>query len=246
MDGMASQRCRLINIVGFAGIGKTSLVRGGIGKTDLSLQFARKVRGEFEYIIWRGLLNAPPLKILLTELIEFVSDNRETELATTTDGLITQLLHYLKQRRCLVILNNVESILQTGEPARCGGSLHCSDWRGRDRAETYRSGYEEYGDFWQRIGSSEHQSCVLLTSRVKPRDIEDLEEVSLVRSLSICCFSFSLIKYLLSRLLFVIISVRYIDKVDLKVRHITLYLLISISQKIRSRSDISGSFILLI
>ena len=50
---------------------------------------------------------------------------------------------------------------------------------------TYRSGYEEYGDFWQRIGSSEHQSCVLLTSRVKPRDIEDLEEVSLVRSLEL-------------------------------------------------------------
>ena len=160
-------RCRLINIVGFAGIGKTSLVRGGIGKTDLSLQFARSVRGEFEYIIWRGLLNAPPLKILLTELIEFVSDNRD-ELATTTDGLVTQLLHYLKQRRCLLILDNVESILQAG-----------------DRAETYRSGYEEYGDLWQRIGESEHQSCVLLTSRVKPRDIEDLEEVSLVRSLEL-------------------------------------------------------------
>ena len=166
-NGMASQRCRLINIVGFAGIGKTSLVRGGIGKTDLSLQFARRVRGEFEYIIWRGLLNAPPLKILLTELIEFVSDNRD-ELATTTDGLVTQLLHYLKQRRCLLILDNVESILQS-----------------KDRAGTYRSGYEEYGYFWQRIGSSEHQSCVLLTSRVKPRDIEDLEEVSLVRSLEL-------------------------------------------------------------
>ena len=109
-------RCRLINIVGFAGIGKTSLVRGGIGKTDLSLQFARRVRGEFEYIIWRGLLNAPPLKILLTELIEFVSDNRD-ELATTTDGLMTQLLHYLKQRRCLLILDNVESILQIGDRA---------------------------------------------------------------------------------------------------------------------------------
>ena len=160
-------RCRLINIVGFAGIGKTSLVRGGIGKTDLSLQFARQVRGEFEYIIWRGLFNAPPLETLLAELIEFVSDNRD-ELATTTDGLITQLLHYLKQRRCLLILDNIESILQS-----------------KDRPQTYRSGYEEYGDFWQRIGTTEHQSCVLLTSRVKPRDLEDLEEVSLVRSLEL-------------------------------------------------------------
>jgi WD40 repeat protein len=161
-------RCRLINIVGFAGIGKTSLVRGGIGKTDLSLQLARKVRENFEYLIWRRLLNAPPLEILLTELIEFVCDNRETELATTTDGLIAQLLQHLKQRRCLLILDNIESILKS-----------------KDGAGSYRSGYEGYGNFFQRIGTSEHQSCLLLTSRVKPRDIEQMEEVHLVRSLEL-------------------------------------------------------------
>jgi len=161
-------RCRLINIVGFAGIGKTSLVRGGIGKTDLSLQLARKVRENFEYLIWRRLLNAPPLEILLTELIEFVCDNRETELATTTDGLITQLLHHLKQRRCLLILDNVESILES-----------------RDGAGSYRAGYEGYGNFFQRIGTSEHQSCLLLTSRVKPKDIDQMQGVHPVQTLEL-------------------------------------------------------------
>jgi WD40 repeat protein len=165
---IVQDRCRLINIVGFAGIGKTSLVRGGIGKTDLSLQLARKVRENFERLIWRRLLNAPPLEILLTELIEFVCDNRETELATTTDGLITQLLHHLKQRRCLLILDNVESILES-----------------KDGAGSYRSGYEGYGNFFQRIGTSEHQSCLLLTSRVKPRDIEQMEEVHSVQTLEL-------------------------------------------------------------
>ena len=159
---------RLINIVGFAGIGKTNLVSGGIGKTDLSLQLARKVREDFEYLIWRRLLNAPSLATLLIELIEFVSDSRETELATTTDGLITQLLHYLKQRRCLLILDNVESILQI-----------------QDRTRNYRSGYEEYGNFFRRIGTSEHQSCVLLTTRVKPKDIEEIENIPSVRSLEL-------------------------------------------------------------
>ena len=158
--------CRLISIVGFAGIGKTRLVRGGIGKTDLSLQLARRVRGEFECLIWRRLLNAPPPETLLTELIEFVSDDRETQFATTPDGLVTQLLHHLKQRRCLLILDNVESILQSGK-----------------RAGSYLSGYEGYGDFLRRMGESEHQSCLLLTSRVKPQDVEDLEGVRLVRSL---------------------------------------------------------------
>lgn len=159
---------RLINIVGFAGIGKTNLVSGGIGKTDLSLQLARKVRGDFEYLIWRRLLNAPSLEILLTELIEFVSDNRETQLATTTDGLITQLLHHLKQRRCLLILDNVESILQS-----------------EDQTKNYRSGYEEYGNFFHRIGTSQHQSCLLLTSRVKPTDIELMEGFNSVQILEL-------------------------------------------------------------
>ena len=118
-------RHRLISIVGFAGIGKTSLVRRGIGKTDLSLHLVRQIRGEFDYLIWRRLLNAPSPKVLIGELIEFVSDNRETELATTIDGLVTQLLQYLKQHRCLIILDNVESVLQS-----------------RDLGGSYRSGYE--------------------------------------------------------------------------------------------------------
>ena len=160
-------RHRLISIVGFAGIGKTSLVRGGIGKTDLSLQLVRQIRGEFDCLIWRRLLNAPDPEVLFGEIIEFVSENSE-ELATTIDGLVSQLLKHLKQRRCLIILDNVESVLQSG-----------------DVGENYRLGYEGYRDFFTRVGKSEHSSCVLLTSRVKPRNIEDLEGVHKVRSLEL-------------------------------------------------------------
>ena len=165
---LLDDRCRLITIVGLAGVGKTRLVRGGIGKTDLSLQLARRVQGEFEYLIWRRLLNASPPEVILAELIEFVSDRQETHLSNTPEGLATQLLPYLRQRRCLVIFDNVESILQGGE-----------------RAGDYRAGYEGYGEFFRRIGESEHQSCVVLTSREKPQDIEMMEGVWLVRSLEL-------------------------------------------------------------
>ena len=160
-------RHRLIAIVGFAGIGKTSLVRGGIGKTDLSLQLVRQIREEFDRLIWRRLLNAPDPKVLIGELIEFVSENK-VELAATIDGLIAQLLKHLKQHRCLIILDNVESVLQN---SYTGGR--------------YRPGYEGYGEFLDRLGKSEHSSCVLLTSRVKPKIIQEMEGVHKVRSLEL-------------------------------------------------------------
>lgn len=167
--------CRLISIVGLAGIGKTRLVRGGIGKTDLTVQLARRVRGEFEYLIWRRLLNAPPLETLLTKLIEFVSGQQESDLSATSENLIRQLLHYLKQRRCLLILDNVESILQPANeppPPPTGPGI-------------YRAGYEGYGELFRRIGETEHQSCLCLNSRVKPQDIEAMEGVWPVRSLTL-------------------------------------------------------------
>ncbi|MGD2181444.1 NB-ARC domain-containing protein [Lusitaniella coriacea] len=167
-EWILEDRCRLIAIVGIAGIGKTRLVRGGIGKTDLSLQLTRRVRGEFECLIWRRLLNAPPPEAILSKSIEFISEGKETHLADTTDGLVTQLLRYLKQRRCLLILDNAESILQGG-----------------DRAGLYRPGYEGYGELFRRMGETEHQSCLLLTSREKPRDIEEMEGLFPARSLEL-------------------------------------------------------------
>ena len=159
---------RLISIVGFAGIGKTSLVRGGIGKTDLSLEIVRQIRQEFDCLIWRRLLNAPSPQVLIGDLIEFISEDRQTNLPTTIDGLVTELLKHLNQHRCLIILDNVESILQSSEK---GGS--------------YRPGYEGYGILFERLGKNEHSSCVLLTSRVKPKVIQEMEGIYKVRSLEL-------------------------------------------------------------
>src|SRR5262249_60804158 len=70
-------------------------------------------------------------------------------------GLLIQLL---RQRRCLLILDNLESILELG--ALSG---------------TYRSGFAEYGALLYALSEREHQSCVLLSSREKPAEPGPLE-----------------------------------------------------------------------
>jgi WD40 repeat protein/DNA-binding SARP family transcriptional activator len=167
-------RCRLITILGMGGIGKTSLVvklaqelveRAEVtvlhADSNVSTHNPKLNTQNFEYVIWRSLRNAPPLKTLLAELVPILSHQQDIE------ANLPHLLQWLRQARCLIILDNVESILQEGERAGC-----------------YRTGYEEYGELFRTIGEAAHESCLILTSREKPSEIGMLEGAELkVRSL---------------------------------------------------------------
>ncbi len=154
-----NEHCQLVALLGI----------GGIGKTALSVKFAQKIQDNFEYVIWRSLREAPPVKIILGNLIQFLSDEQETEsnLPESFSDRVSRLLYYLQNYRCLVIFDNAESILRSGS-----------------RAGLYREGYEEYGELLRRVGEATHQSCLVLTSREKPREIAFLEGQALpIRSL---------------------------------------------------------------
>ena len=152
-------KCRLIDLVGM----------GGIGKTALSVKLAQQlvtIKPPFEFIIWRTLRNAPPLELLLTDLIQVLSVRQENLLSVPIPTLLNRLLHYLRQHRCLVILDNGETLLQSGEFT----GIYCQD-------------YEDYGELFRQVGEIPHQSCVVLTSREKPETIANLEGITLpVRS----------------------------------------------------------------
>jgi hypothetical protein len=139
---------------------------GGIGKTAIATKLSQLVQTEFNFIFWRSLRNAPPFNVILSELIQFLSQQQETQLPGSIEGIVSSLLVYLKQNRCLIVLDNVESIFQRGTPA---GS--------------YRPSYEGYGTLFQSIGEAEHQSCLLLTSREKPREVARLDGALRDRSL---------------------------------------------------------------
>ena len=138
---------------------------GGVGKTALAAKIAQQIQGDFAAVIWRSLRNAPPLETLLEELVPFLSEQQDLQAE------IGRLLYWLRADRCLLILDNVETILQS-----------------RDYAGQYRPGYENYGELVRLVGETVHQSCLLLTSREKPAEIAMLEgggRSSPVRSLQL-------------------------------------------------------------
>lgn len=142
-------RCRIVTIAGI----------GGIGKTNLTIKAAQRIRGEFEYVIWRSLLNALPITEILADVIRFLSDQQGTKLPETIDEQISLLLQYLQNRRCLLILDNMDAILTSSEQS----------------GQYYKEGYEGYGELLKRVGMTPHHSCLLLNSREKPPDVASQE-----------------------------------------------------------------------
>lgn len=64
----------------------TVLGLGGVGKTSLVAQAARAVAGHFDRVLWRSLLNAPPLESLLTGLLQSLAQEPLVELPPTPDA----------------------------------------------------------------------------------------------------------------------------------------------------------------
>lgn len=146
---MVQDRCRLVAIVGI----------GGIGKTAIAARFARQFVDQFDVVIWRSLQQAPPILNLLTEIINTIgvkyNTKRVASFSLQPDELIRQLLKQFRAVRCLIIFDQVEAVLSSGE-----------------LAGSYQS--EDYRRLFDYLGQAQHQSSVLLTSREIPANVRTL------------------------------------------------------------------------
>ncbi len=154
------ERCRLILLIGM----------GGMGKTTLAGEIAAQLSGKFDRIIWRSLANAPQIRVLCLDLLQSLSPQGIVDLPDTLGGQIELLIASLRQNRCLLIFDNIESIL--------AGQVQCGQ---------YLADYDGYDRLFRAIGGLPHQSCAILTSREKPHTVARLEIVNpqLVKSLNI-------------------------------------------------------------
>ena len=147
-DWVLKDRCRLIAVLGI----------GGMGKSTLAIRLMHEVAEQFEIAVFRSLRDAPLCEDLVADLLQVISPNSVIELPPSLERRITLLLEQLRIRRCLIVLDNLETLL-----------------REDSQGDGYRTGYEGYGRLLQRLGDSVHESCCILTSREKPLEMGPME-----------------------------------------------------------------------
>jgi hypothetical protein len=137
------EQMRLITIYGLSEIGKSAI----------AVQLIKEIQQEFDIIIWRSLSQKLLLSELKTNLIQCLSQTEDSPLPTVLD--------YFRSYRCLLILDDLQSIFSSGQ-----------------LAGQYLPDYEDYALFFKQIATSCHPSCLILLSWEKPREIDTLEGIN--------------------------------------------------------------------
>ncbi|NMF86348.1 ATP-binding protein [Nodosilinea sp. P-1105] len=152
------QRCRLIILSGM----------GGIGKTWLSAKLTEQLQSAFKFVLWRSLrpiskAHSPlPFDELLDDLLRNLDPQSGLSGAEDIRTKILWLIGCLQKTPCLIVLDNVESILkQASSGDSADGNISIG----------YQAGYEAYCELFRLIGQGRHQSCLMLTSRQVPQKL---------------------------------------------------------------------------
>jgi hypothetical protein len=140
---IAQKKYQILGLFGF----------GGIGKSTLARQVVHQVQNNFECIIWQPLRNCPSFDVFLTGLIHQISGNCEDPLPKTSDALIEYLIHQVKRKHCLIILDDWQALFKPG------------------LAGAYSNSCELYGLMLRQLAENLHQSQLLVIGREQPSGI---------------------------------------------------------------------------
>jgi AAA ATPase domain len=141
---IVKDKCRLINIFGMSGIGKTALI------SKLSAQ----IGDEFECVIWQSLRSHRSLVDLIDrDILPYLPIEIITDSHPDLETRISLLIEQLSKHRCLIIMDDIHRIFSSD-----------------NLAGTYNDECKEYQDLFSRISESNHQSCLVLIGREQPRE----------------------------------------------------------------------------
>ncbi|MEG3937083.1 ATP-binding protein [Microcoleus sp. S36b_A3] len=150
-QSIVSDNCRLVALLGLA----------GSGKTTLSVQLAKQIQHEFDFVIWRSLRSTPTPSEFLDSLIQLFYNPKKPDVPLVApskksdlNDKISRLIEHLRKQRCLLIVDDFEAVL-----------------RPEELAGHYREGCEGYRDLIIRLGQVNHHSCLVLVSAEEPTEL---------------------------------------------------------------------------
>jgi transcriptional regulator with XRE-family HTH domain len=148
----AGSGCRLICVLGLGGIGKTTLVtrllQAQVEQQGGAASLFRAGDAGFETIVWRSVRNAPRLETVLREWLSRLAPEQ------AEGSVLDRFLRLIRERRCLFVLDNFESLLDAGV------------------AGSFRADYGDYGELVRMVAETSHRSLLILTSRERPLELE--------------------------------------------------------------------------
>jgi WD40 repeat protein/transcriptional regulator with XRE-family HTH domain len=169
---IVQDHCRAVSVLGM----------GGIGKSALTVSVMHRLAEHFQVVIFRSVRDAPSCETLLDDCLQVLSPQPLDTVPASLEGRISLLLDLMRTVRALVVLDNLESLLEAGKVT------------GR-----YHPGFEGYERMLRRVATTDHQSCLLLTSREKPVELRPLEGKRLpVRSVRLAGLEISACEQLLA------------------------------------------------
>jgi hypothetical protein len=144
-------RCRIVQILGLSGIGKTALAAKLIKQ--------KEIEEEFDYVVWCNFREVISLDSVLQDWLK-IFDPQISKFPDSIFELINYIINCFRSSRCLLILDNIVSIFETN-----------TFWG------KYKPEYKQFGDLLTRIAESSHQSCLLLINSELPQEIFILEGI---------------------------------------------------------------------
>ena len=154
---VVAERCRVVSVLGL----------GGIGKSALAISLMHRLADHFGVVIWLSVRDLPTCEDLMNKCLQVLAPQSFRGEPTSLERRQDILLDQMRKTRVLLVLDNLEAVMEEGYGA------------GR-----MRPGFEGFGRFLRLTAETDHQSCVLFTSREKPAVLEPMESSqALVRAL---------------------------------------------------------------